>query len=288
MRHHVYRAPKVTIHQRVILEAGSDVVRFETHVDWHEKHRMLRAEFFPAHYGDTALCEIQFGHIGRPTTERDSVEKAQFEICAHKWIAVQDDEAGFALLNDSKYGHRAKDGLLSLNLLRSPTFPDKTADRGIHEFTYAFTPFAAGDLAKVIAEGYRLNNPLLVADGVAFESAAETTGDAVIVETLKPAEDGSGVIVRLYESLGRPATTALRTTHRARAGDRDRPMELPLDGAALDLANLEFGPFEIKTILLETRDDHDRRPRASRCSRRAPSARRSWSPASGRTSCSPR
>lgn len=251
IRHHVYRAPKVTIHQRVILEAGSDVVRLETHVDWHEKHRMLRAEFYPAHYGDTALCEIQFGHIGRPTTERDSVEKAQFEICAHKWIAVQDDEAGFALLNDSKYGHRAKDGLLSLNLLRSPTFPDKTADRGIHEFTYAFTPFAAGDLATVIAEGYRLNNPLLVASGAAFESAAATTGDAVIVETLKPAEDGSGVIVRLYESLGHPASTALRTTiAHTRAIETDL-MERTLGDADLDLANLAFGPFEIKTILLE-------------------------------------
>ncbi|WP_457099756.1 alpha-mannosidase [Microbacterium sp. P5_E9] len=253
VRHHAYRAPKVTIHQRVILEAGSPVVRFETHVDWHEKHRMLRAEFFPTHYGPEALCDIQFGHIGRPTTERDSVEKAQFEICAHKWIAVQDDEAGFALLNDSKYGHRAKEGLVSLNLLRAPTFPDKTADRGTHQFTYAFMPFTPGDLATVIAEGYRLNNPLLVADGALFETAAATTGDAVIVETLKPAEDGSGIIVRLYESLGRPATTAFRTTiAHTRATETDL-MELPTSETAVDLANLEFGPFEIKTILLEAR-----------------------------------
>ena len=105
----------------------------------------------------------------------------------------------------------------------------------------------------MIAEGYRLNNPLLVADGVAFESAAETTGDAVIVETLKPAEDGSGVIVRLYESLGRPATTALRTTIAHERATETDLMELPLGDAAVDLANLEFGPFEIKTILLETR-----------------------------------
>ena len=67
-------------------------------------------------------------------------------MCAHKWIATEDAGGGFALLNDSKYGHRAKSGLLSLNLLRSPTFPDKTADRGSHRFTYAFPPFATGDL----------------------------------------------------------------------------------------------------------------------------------------------
>ncbi len=170
VRRQVYRGRTVTIDQRVVLEAGSDVVRFETEVDWHERHRMLRAEFRPTHYGESVRCEIQFGHIERVTTERDAVEKAQFEVCAHKWIATEDAGGGFALLNDGKYGHRAKNGLLSLNLLRAPTFPDKTADRGIHRFTYAFCPFDDGDLAKVVREGYRLNNPLRITEGVGFES----------------------------------------------------------------------------------------------------------------------
>ncbi|MFE1664662.1 alpha-mannosidase [Microbacterium sp. P02] len=252
VRYQVYRAPKVTIHQRIVLEAESAVVRFETVVDWHEKHRMLRAEFFPARYGDEALCEIQFGHIARPTTERDSVERAQFEVCAHKWLAVQDDRGGFALLNDGKYGHRAKNGLVSLNLLRSPTFPDKTADRGSHRFTYAFTPFEPGDLATVIAEGYRLNNPLLVGDTPAFPSAVEVEGRAVLVETIKPAEDGRGVILRLYESLGTDATTSLRTTLPHRRVTETDLLEAPVDGdEVIDLAHVTFGPFEIKTIRLE-------------------------------------
>ncbi|MET0861200.1 MAG: glycoside hydrolase family 38 C-terminal domain-containing protein, partial [Microbacterium sp.] len=250
VRYQVYRAAKVTVHQRVVLEADSALVRFETVVDWQEKHRMLRAEFLPSRYGPAALCEIQFGHIGRPTTERDSVERAQFEVCAHKWIAVQDDSGGFALLNDGKYGHRAKNGLISLNLLRSPTFPDKTADRGTHEFTYAFLPFEPDDLPSVIAAGYRLNDPLLVGAAAAFESAVTVDGDAVLVETIKPAEDGNGVILRLYESLGKPTTTALRTSlPYARAIETDL-LETPVGDGTLDLDGLEFGPFEIKTIRL--------------------------------------
>lgn len=249
IRHHQYRAPKVTVHQRVILEAGSPVIRFETHVDWQESHRMLRAEFRPVHYGAEALCEIQFGHIARPTTERDSVERAQFEVCAHKWIATQDVTGGFALLNDCKYGHRAKNGLISLNLLRAPTFPDKTADRGTHEFTYAFVPFAAGDLATVVREAYRLNNPLIIADGVAFDSAVSVDDAGVVVETVKPADDGSGTVLRLYESLGRSVETTVRTGiphSRARFADL---IERPKGTADLDA--VAFGPFEIKTILLE-------------------------------------
>jgi alpha-mannosidase len=258
-RHQFYRARKFTIDQRVILEADSDVVRFETVVDWHEKHRMLRAEFWPTHYGDTARCEIQFGHIERVTTERDAVETAQFEVCAQKWIATQDDTGGFAVLNDSKYGHRAKNGLLSLNLLRSPTFPDKTADRGIHHFTYAFTPFAPDDLAKVVREGYRLNNPLLITDAAAFDSVAKVDDPGVVIETIKPAESGNGVVLRLYESLGRRTTTALHLSlplALSLPGGNPRPtaqltdlLENPLGAADLD--RLEFGPFEIVTVLVK-------------------------------------
>jgi alpha-mannosidase len=247
VRRQVHSSRRVTVTQLVTLEAGSDVVRFDTEVDWREKHRMLRAEFRPVHYGDTALCEIQFGHIARVTTERDAVERAQFEVCAHKWIATEDAGGGFAVLNDGKYGNRAKNGLLSLNLLRAPTYPDKTADRGIHRFTYAFTPFATGDLAKVVREGYRLNNPLIVT-AAQVESVATVDDPGVVLETIKVGEHG-GTVLRLYESLGRATTTALRTRLPHGTAHETDLLERPTGTA--DLERLSFGPFEIKTILLE-------------------------------------
>ncbi len=249
VRQQTYKYRRFTIVQKVILEAESDLVRFDTKVDWHESHRMLRAEFYPVHYGSSAQCEIQFGHISRPTTEKDSVESAQFEICAHKWVATQDEGGGFALLNDSKYGHRAKNGLLSLNLLRSPTFPDKHADRGEHRFTYAFCPFGQGDLGKVIAEGYRLNNPLVETQGLVMDSFAQTDCSGIVIETIKPAEAGSGVILRLYESLGAFATTRLETKVSFSSAYETDLLENKL--LPVDIAALSFSPFEIKTILLE-------------------------------------
>lgn len=236
----------VVVDQRVVLTEGSPVVEFQTRVNWKATHRMLRAEFRPTYYGPTAKCEIQFGHIERVTTERDSIEKAQFEICAHKWIATEDATGGFAVLNDSKYGHRAKNGLLSLNLLRAPTFPDKRADRGVHHFTYAFMPFT--DLADVVREGYRLNNPLIVDEGVAFGSVASSSNPGVVIETIKPAEDGNGVILRLYESLGTPCTTALATTLPHGTARFTNLLEHDEDPA--DLGALTFSPFEIKTVRL--------------------------------------
>lgn len=243
-----YRGPGVEVVQTVILETGSALVRCHTRVEWRQRHHMLRAEFRPTHYGPTVSCEIQFGHIERTTLERTAGEKAQFEICAHKWIAVASETAGFGLVNDSKYGHRVKNGLVSLNLLRAPTFPDPTVDRGAHEFTYGFLPLPAGDVGPAIAAGYRINNPLRVTSDTSFPSVVATTDAGVVVETLKPAEDGEGVIIRLYESRGRATTVGVVTTlSHATALETDM---LEAGDARVDLTALAFTPFQIRTIRL--------------------------------------
>ncbi|MFV0412921.1 MAG: alpha-mannosidase, partial [Oscillospiraceae bacterium] len=114
-----YRYGKSTIVQKVVLEAGSDLVLFETKVNWQESQKMLRAEFAPADYGAMAQCDIQFGSIQRSTQEETPAESAQFEVCAHNYVATLANENGFAVLSNCKYGYRVKQGLVSLNLLRS-------------------------------------------------------------------------------------------------------------------------------------------------------------------------
>jgi len=248
VRRSVYRFGGSKVAQDVILEADGDTVRFETQVDWHETFKMLRADFAPADYGDTARFEIQFGSIERATTEKNSVETAQFEVCAHKYVAVQGEKGGFALLNDCKYGHRVKNGLISLNLLRSPVFPDPKADRGEHVFTYAFCPFERDDFGKAVREGYRLNNPLRVVPGGERESFVSCDDPGVVIETVKRAENGTGIVLRLYEALGKNAKTSVSTAFpfdRALFADM---LENP-EGEA-DLADIRFTPYEVKTILL--------------------------------------
>lgn len=243
-----YRGPHVEVVQTVVLEIGSPLVTCHTRVHWRQKHHMLRAEFRPAHYGRTVRCEIQFGHIARTTTENTPAERAQFEVCAHRWIAVGDDRAGFGLVNDGKYGHRAKDGLLSLNLLRAPTFPDKTIDRGAHEFTYGFLPLAADDVSAAVQAGYRLNNPLRVIDAAPFASVVSIADAGVVIETIKPAEDEDAVVLRLYEAHGRHTRTAVRTT--IAHSDAVETDMLEAGDVRVELGRLAFTPFQVRTILL--------------------------------------
>ena len=102
--------------------------------------------------------------------------------------------------------------ILALTLLRAPLVPDDTCDRGRHRFTYALRliqgPFRTSGTVRA---GYELNVPLSVLPG----SCQKHTGfymdgeSSAILETVKPAQDGGGVILRLYESMGETAEAAL-------------------------------------------------------------------------------
>ncbi len=57
-----------------------------------------------------------------------------------RWADLGDQNNGFSLINESKYGYDAKGNVLRLSLLRSPTWPDPEADQGHQHFAYALYP----------------------------------------------------------------------------------------------------------------------------------------------------
>jgi alpha-mannosidase len=76
----------------------------------------------------------------------------------------------------------------------------------------------------------------------------------VIVETVKPAEDGSGdVVVRLYESKRAATRCTLSTSLPAVGAVQTDMLENKLGGLALrdGQVALDFRPFEVKTVRLK-------------------------------------
>jgi alpha-mannosidase len=259
---HLYRFGDSVLRQEVVLFAGSRRVDFVTTVDWHESARMLRTSFAVDVRASEATCDIQFGSIRRPTHSNSLADHAKFEVCAHKWVDLSDRGHGVALLNDCKYGHHLRGNLLDLNLLRSPGYPDPTADRGHHRFTYSLYPHEGDHVAGAVARaGYELNvplRPLARAPGggrlPATASWLEPEAPNVVVETVKEAEDGRGIIIRLYEAAGASTSTVLRcgfALAAAEATDLIEENPTPVEAAGRRLC-LDFGPFEIRTLRLRS------------------------------------
>lgn len=246
----IYRHGETEIVQEICLYPGSAQVQFRTRCFWKERLHMLRADFAPSVYSEKVKCDIQMGALERSTREDTPQEKAQFEICAHKYVDVSDEERGISLLNDCKYGHRVKNGAISLNLLRSAIYPDPEADLGEHEFTYALFVHEGGCDERTVKESYFLNKqPIWIKGMLPDRSLGKSTAENVVLETVKQAENGKGIVVRAYEAVGKETKTEiiLNLAHK-KVWECDLE-ERPLKEVNLD--ELTFGPYEIRTFLLE-------------------------------------
>jgi alpha-mannosidase len=244
--------------QRMVLDAGSRVLRFECEVDWQEEHKLLKVAFPVAVRSSRATYEIQFGHVERSTHANTSWDQARFEVCGHRWADLGEPGYGVALLNDCKYGYDIRGSVMRLSLLRAPTHPDPTADRGAHRFTYALMPHR-GDFreAGVIAAAEDVNAPLRIVRGEAQDggrlSLVEIDTPQVVVEAIKRAEDSDAVIVRLYEAWGGTCTAHLQTTLGAKRAYLCDLLERNVEEIAVSHGSVELAlaPFKILTLKLE-------------------------------------
>ncbi len=250
IRTNTYKYGKSSLIQKVILTTGIPYVEFETVVNWQETHKMLRADFRPMTYSDKVRCDIQFGNLKRSTKDETSIEKAQFEICAHKWVNLDDGEYGISLINDSKYGHRVKEGLISLNLLRSPVYPDPYADRGEQHFRYALYPYKGNFEDSLTQEyAYAFNNPITITKGLEYPSFASSNRKNIVIETVKKSNDGQGTLLRIYESQGKATVAKIACGQNYVECYQTNMLEE--GGEPINLEALSFTPYEVKTIILK-------------------------------------
>lgn len=252
------------IEQDIAFFAHTRRIDFKTKIDWKEQQQLVKAEFHLDVMTRTAACEIPYGVMERPTHRNTSWQRAQFEMCAHRFVDLSEPGFGVALLNDGRYGHSIEDSFVSLTLLTSGVFPFPDADKGLHELTYALMPHM-GDWreANVVHEAGKLNEkpilsvykPSLLTEekSSARYTMCEVSSPNVIVTSVKRAEDESGLIVRMYESSG------IRTNVEWNLEGlcpkyiyecdmmEQKEREVVFDGQR---AKFEIRPFEIKTFLL--------------------------------------
>ncbi len=233
----------------VSLTAGSPRLDFDLVVDWHERLKLLKVSFPLAVEDPVATFEQSYTALVCPA---DGGERP-----AQTWIDVtgtQDGRPlGAALLNDCKYGFDVLDAEMRMTILRSPAYawhmpreldPDKHywfMDQGEIPVSYSLLPHAGPwQEAAVARHAWALNiSPVMVAldqpgsgEWPASAALAEVGPESVIASVFKLAEDGTGTIVRVYETTG-TATRAWLT--------------LPRENQRWEF---DLTPFQIKTFLL--------------------------------------
>ena len=244
------------------IEIRTRIVNDETFV----RYRVL----FPTSIHDAQdIQEIPFGAVRRP----DGIE-----FPAQNWIDYGNGRNGVALLNRGLPGNNVADGTMMLSLLRSTRIisygdasggyaPGTDSSMELNKeliFDYALVPHA-GDWrqAGVYRDGMEFNHPLVACPMGSHPGKLpkrwgflKIAPNNVVLSALKAGPDGTAVL-RIYEATGRATVARIRLSAQVVGAEEVNLMEDP--GRELAVADsgleLDFRPFEIKTIKLRLQPD---------------------------------
>jgi alpha-mannosidase len=236
----------------------NEIVQLEVDVDWHETERFLKVAMPTTIATERWAAETQFGPFYRATHSNTSWDAAKFEACAHRWAHIGEPESGVAVTNGHSYGHevrRTSDASgrpgtrIRLSLLRAPLYPDPQADQGRHLLRNALVIGAS--IGDAVAAGYAVADAERPVRGSVLLPLVTSSNPAVVLDTVKLAEDGSGdVIARFYESRGGQTTSDVgigfeyRVVHEVDLLERGTGVVADQSGPL----SLGLSPFEITTL----------------------------------------
>ena len=232
-----------TLREDYVLGADARHVEVRVALDWRERLKLLKLRYPTRIEAERATFEIPYGHLERAAGGAEEPGQA--------WVDVSGSGRGLSVLNDGKYGFDVRGGDIGVSAVRSPVWawhepreldPDGTyeyMDQGRQDFRLALLPHA-GDWrdAGSVRLAAELNQPPFAllesfhrGDLPQRASYASDGGGDVVLTVVKGAEDADGdLVLRAYESSGRPASASI---------------ELPLVGRTIAV---ELGPAEIKTF----------------------------------------
>ena len=245
------KASKIT--QNLVIYKDYVRIDFYTKVDWHEIHKVLKAEFDTLLNSKTIRNEMQFGYVDRSMGNSSSIEQAQFEVCNHKYSSICENEYTLSFINDSMYGLSAKDSKVGLTMLTSGVHPDPSRSEGENYMVYSLIGNAQHfSIHNPIRQSYNLNDPVIVINGeVDRNSFVYSNKENIVIETVKESYDGGDVIVRLYEATNNRTTSTISFD-----GQYDIYLTNLLEDedeylVSGNMVKLQFRPFEIKTLKLK-------------------------------------
>jgi alpha-mannosidase len=247
------------LRQVIRLDAGARRLEVHTTASWHDAHRLLKVAFPLAVHAHEATYETAFGAARRPTHFSTRHDLARFEVPGHRWADLSEHGFGVALLTGSKYGYSAHGDTLRISLLRAPTFPDPAADMGEHSFAYAILPHAGGwQDGGVMREARAFGAPLRWATAAPAGPWAEVLdAPGLVLDTVKLAEDGDALVLRLYEAHGGRGRARVRLDVPFDTARRSNLLEddLGVAGSATVAVDgrviiIDYRPWEIVTLLV--------------------------------------
>lgn len=256
-----------TLKVTVSLPANSPTLRFSVETTWYELGEaggstpQLR---FRVPYGYTARtvrCDVPGGFVDRPELGHD--------VPAIRYVMPipAQQRGGVMLTSDCKYGYRAFENTLYLNLLRGSINPDPCPEYGVCQMELGLGLAREADWYALTAQAMCFAHPLYIYSNTIHPGTLPASGQFLALEgranvaSVRRDEDGN-IFFRLYQSDEDARQVTLRcpdlsAAERTDLLERTRSALPAADGAAVELA-----PKALESIRLrrEKRPSHTLHP----------------------------
>jgi alpha-mannosidase len=221
-------------------------------LDWREHARLLKLRFAARLESPVATYEIPYGAIERPANGEEEPGQRWIDVSGRLPAeeaagAGAGEVVGLAVLNDAKYGFDIFEGELGVTAVRSPIHEPATPqpnvryqfqDQGQQRFTLRLVPhlgaWSEAGLTRLAAELNQRPTVLLESfhDGPLPRTASHlaVSPGNVVAGSVKLAEDGDDLVVRLVETAGI---------------ETEASIELPGRRGTI---GTRLGPFQIRTF----------------------------------------
>jgi len=280
------RPGQVEIRFVVMLHADSPVVRCILDIDNQATWHRLRARVPTQLAGVPAVAGAPFGSVARPAVV---IRAAEYPLetpvataPAQRFVAVADGRRGLALLAPGFFEYEwTRRGDLVLTLLRCvgelsrgdlptrpghagwPTATPEAQCLGTSRVELALVPVSHAEVERGDVIPSLWEDVFLPVRGFWLRDAGELTpapidialeGTGLVVSAVKPAQQGSPLVLRCYNATGRRAPGAWRfgegvkSAHRVRADERESTA-LVLEGRGKTV-RFVAEPHELVTILV--------------------------------------
>ncbi|MCF0174615.1 MAG: alpha-mannosidase [Bacteroidales bacterium] len=241
---------------------NSGRIDIRNEVEWATQDALLKADFPLSFSASKARYDLGIGSVLRGTNT-----PTQYEVYAQKWadLTSEDGTCGVSILNDSKYGWDfPSQNRLRLTLLHTPSVTDRylyqaRQDLGHHSFTYSIISHE-GDFVKAgtVQAAESLNQPVKAYTvstnhpgtlGKSFTLASVDNAN-VVLKAFKKAEDGSGYVVRFYETSGKASKASISFAKAITSAAELNGNETRIGDASFEGKTLSFDipAFGIKTF----------------------------------------
>lgn len=272
----------IPIVTRVSLARGLKRIDFSTTVENTARDHRLRVHFATPYRVAGMTVETPFGVVHRDSDRAagdDWPELPAGAGPAKTFASISDGQSGLTVINRGLPEHELlsddSGAAIAVTLIRAVGWlsredlrtrpgghagpgletPDAQC-QGAYTFEYALVTHRGNwEAAQVWRDAHGFNQPVEVQSAVAHAgqlpssgSFLALSGDGIALAAVKPAEDGDGVIVRVYNTTPRPATGALTFFRPLSAATKVDLLERPLGDAPLSGDNgiaLTLPPWRI-------------------------------------------